>query len=183
MQSKSYRELGQNLLKPITRKLNGFLSHTNSRLRNEAANALASIGDSESVIPLVDALLREKQDECVPLALSVFCSQEVLNALLDAFVDSENKVKPNIALALGAYKDKKAASLLIDALNDADPNVRYNSITALGMMKEYSAVSPLLGCLGESNEWLFQNVRNCRQSPFRMESLNLRIICLVIALI
>ncbi len=152
------RQRGIWLLKPCTRKLIGFLANTDSRLRGEGAKALGKIGDHETVAPLVEALLKEKQDEQMPLALAEIGDSAALAPLLSAFKEADREVRPNIALALGAFKDPAVVTTLIEALSDLDPNVRYNSITSLGRLKDSSAVSSLLGCLGESNEWIFLNV-------------------------
>jgi HEAT repeat protein/Flp pilus assembly protein TadD len=157
-QEVSLRQRGIWLLKPCTRKLIGFLSHKDSRLRGEGAKALGKIADQESVEPLIEALLREKQDEQMPMALAEIGDPSSLEPLLTAFKEAEREVRPNIALALGAFKDRRAVDALIEALSELDPNVRFNSITSLGKLKDSSAVSSLLGCLGETNEWIFLNV-------------------------
>ena len=154
----SLRQSGFWLLKPCTRRLIGFLSHTDARLRGEGAKSLGKIGDPEAVEPLIAALLKEKQDEQMPLALAEIGDPSALPPLLAAFKEADREVRPNIALALGAFNDRQSVAALIEALGDLDPNVRFNSITSLGRLKDSSAVSNLLGCLGESNEWIFLNV-------------------------
>jgi HEAT repeat protein len=146
------------LLKPCTRKLIGFLAHQDAKIRGEGAKALGKIGDPEAVRPLVEALLKEKQDEQMPLALAEIGDVSALDPLLDAFKDADREVRPNIALALGAFNDKKAVAALIEGLSDLDPNVRFCSISSLGRIRDSAAVSHLLGCLGENNEWIFLNV-------------------------
>lgn len=158
MGNHSLRQNGFWLLKPCTRKLIGFLSHQDSRLRGEGARSLGKIGDPEAVKPLISALLQERQDEQMPLALAEIGDLQALPSLLDAFKEADREVRPNIALALGAFHDRKAVDALIEGLSDLDPNVRFCSISALGKLKDSSAVSHLLGCLGENNEWIFLNV-------------------------
>ena len=135
-----------------------MLSHESSKLRGEGAKALGKIKDPEAVEPMIDALLKEKQDEQLPLALAQINSLAALQPLLDAFTDADREVRPNIALALGAFNERSSVSALVEALTDLDPNVRYSCISALGNLKNSSSVSNLLGCLGESNEWIFLNV-------------------------
>jgi HEAT repeat protein len=135
----SLRQRGLWFLRPCTRKLVGFLSHKDSRLRGEGAKSLGKIGDPESVEPLIEALLREKQDEQMPLALAEIGDPSSLQPLLAAFKEADREVRPNIALALGAFKDPQAVSALIEALSDLDPNVRFNAITSLGKLKDSSA--------------------------------------------
>ena len=149
---------GFHLLKPCTRKLIGFLSHQDQRLKEEGAKALGQIGDPEAIVPLTESILKEKQDSSMPEALSAIGDEAAFKNLLSTFNEADKEIRPNIALALGNYKNKEAVEILISGLSDLDANVRYSCVTALGRIKDMSAVSPLLGCLGESNEWLFLNV-------------------------
>ena len=50
------RQKGLYLLKPCTRKLIGFLSHQDPRLKEEGAKALEKICDPEAIIPLTEAM-------------------------------------------------------------------------------------------------------------------------------
>lgn len=152
------RSRGLWLLKACTRRLIGFLSHQDPQVRSEGAKALGEIGDSEGVLPLIEALKHEKQDEQMPLALARIGDLSALPFLLQAFNQAEREARPNIATALGSFKDSRAVASLVSGLADPDPNVRFNCISSLGKLKDPSAVSPLLGCLGEANEWIFLNV-------------------------
>lgn len=149
---------GLYILKPCTRKLIGFLSHAEPRLREEGAKALGKIGDPEAIVPLTEAILNEKQDTCMPEALAAIGDELAFNNLLKAYSEADKEVRPNIATALGCFKNKLAIDALIAGLSDLDANVRYACVTALGKLRDLSTVSPLLGCLGESNEWIFLNV-------------------------
>ncbi len=149
---------GFHVLKPCTRKLIGFLSHQDSKLREEGAKALGKIGDPEAILPLSEAILKERQDTGMPEALAKIGNESVFNNLVEAFNTSDREVRPNIALALGNFRKDMAVELLISGLSDLDVNVRYACVTSLGKIKAMDAVSYLLGCLGESNEWLFLNV-------------------------
>ena len=152
------KEKGLYLLRPCTRKLIGFLSHQDSRLKELGANALEKICDPEAIIPLTEAILNEKQDSSMPEALAAIGDEVAFSSLLKSFYEADKEIRPNIALALGNFKHKKAVEALISGLGDLDANVRYACITSLGNIKDLSAVSNLLGCLGESNEWIFLNV-------------------------
>jgi HEAT repeat protein/Flp pilus assembly protein TadD len=152
------KEKGLYLLKPCTRKLIGFLSHQDPRLKEEGAKALEKICDPEAIIPLTEAILKEKQDSSMPEALAAIGDEISFRNLLTAFAEADKEIRPNIALALGNFKDKIAVDALVSGLSDLDANVRYASITSLGRIKDLNTVSNLLGCLGESNEWIFLNV-------------------------
>lgn len=149
---------GFHLLKPCTRKLIGFLSHQDQRLKEEGAKALGKIGDPEAIVPLTESILKEKQDSSMPEALATIGDEAAFKNLLNAFNEADKEIRPNIALALGNFKNKEAVDALIAGLSDLDANIRYSCVTALGRIKDMSAVSSLLGCLGESNELLFLNV-------------------------
>jgi HEAT repeat protein/Flp pilus assembly protein TadD len=136
----------------------GLLAHQDPQLRSEAASSLGHIGDPESIPFLIEALVREKQDEQVPLALAEIGNQSALQPLLDAFQQSDRYARPNIAFALGAFRDPKVSAALIQGLGDPDPNVRFQAVSAIGKLKDASLVSNLLACLGEANEWIFLNV-------------------------
>ena len=152
------KQKGLHLLKPCTRKLIGFLSHQDVRLKEQGAKALEKICDPEAIVPLTEAILKEKQDSSLPEALAAIGDETAFNNLLRAFIEADKEIRPNIALALGNFKDKKAVEALVGGLSDFDANVRYACITSLGRIKDLSVVSNLLGCLGESNEWIFLNV-------------------------
>ena len=152
------KQKGLYLLKPCTRKLIGFLSHQDPRLKEEGAKALEKICDPEAIIPLTEAILQEKQDSSMPEALAAIGDDISFRNLLTAFAEADKEIRPNIALALGNFKDKIAVDALVSGLSDLDANVRYACITSLGRIKDLNTVSNLLGCLGESNEWIFLNV-------------------------
>jgi HEAT repeat protein/Flp pilus assembly protein TadD len=138
----------------------GLLAHQAPQVRAEAADALGHIGDREAVSFLVDALIREKQDEQVAVALAEIGDSTALPQLLAAFAQADRFSRPNIALALAAFPSPKVFEVLISNLADPDPNVRFNCVTALSRLRDPAAVSPLLACLGEANEWIFLNVVN-----------------------
>jgi cyclophilin family peptidyl-prolyl cis-trans isomerase/HEAT repeat protein len=97
--------------------LSRFLSHTDARLRADAANALAR--------------LRSKD------------ANEKLRSLLTA--DTDAVVRANAARALGAAEDKDAFDALTSRVSsDADERVRVSAIRALGALKDTRAAEPLL---------------------------------------
>ncbi len=156
--SAELRRRGLWLLKPCTRRMIGLLSHQDQQLRGEAARALGQIGDQEAVVPLIEALRRQKQDEQMAPALAEIGDESALEPLLEAFAQTDREIRSNIALALGAFRDSRAVQVLVSGLGDPDPNVRFACVSALGRLRDPASVSPLLGCLGESNEWIFLNV-------------------------
>jgi cyclophilin family peptidyl-prolyl cis-trans isomerase/HEAT repeat protein len=93
-----------------------FLSHTDARVRADAANTLAR--------------LRSKD------------ANERLRALLN---DADAVVRANAARALGAAEDGGAFEALLDrSTNDADQRVRVSAIRALAALKDARAAAPLL---------------------------------------
>ena len=124
------KQKGLYLLKPCTRKLIGFLSHQDVRLKEQGAKALEKICDPEAIVPLTEAILKEKQDSSLPEALAAIGDETSFNNLLRAFTEADKEIRPNIALALGNFKDKKAIDALVTGLSDFDANVRYACITS-----------------------------------------------------
>ena len=76
------KQKGLYLLKPCTRKLIGFLSHQDNRLKEQGAKALEKICDPEAIIPLTEAILKEKQDSSLPEALAAIGDETSFNNLL-----------------------------------------------------------------------------------------------------
>ena len=94
-----------------------FLSYSDSRIRADAANALAR--------------LRAKD------------GNEQLRKLLTT--DPDPIVRANAARVLGATEDKDAFDSLLDrALKDSDQRVRVSAIRALASLRDSKAASPLL---------------------------------------
>ena len=94
-----------------------FLGYSNSRVRADAANALA----------------RLKLNDGNPELLKLLTS------------DPDPVVRANAARVLGATEDKSAIDLLIDrALKDADGRVRVSAIRALGSLKDPQVGAPML---------------------------------------
>ncbi|HKE58509.1 MAG TPA: peptidylprolyl isomerase [Pyrinomonadaceae bacterium] len=94
----------------------GFLNHSNSRIRSDAANTLAR--------------LRLKD------------GNEQLRGLL--VTDAEPNVRANAARVLGATEDKASfESLLSKATADTDSRVRVSAIRALAALKDPRANGPL----------------------------------------
>jgi cyclophilin family peptidyl-prolyl cis-trans isomerase/HEAT repeat protein len=94
-----------------------FLSHSEPRIRADAANALARLRLKEGLTKLRELLAK----------------------------DPDAIVRANAARALGAAEDKQAFEELLDrALNDADLRVRVSAIRALALLNNQAAAEPLL---------------------------------------
>ncbi|MFN2516585.1 MAG: peptidylprolyl isomerase [Pyrinomonadaceae bacterium] len=108
-----------------------FLSHSDPRIRADAANALARLR------------LKDGNDQLRELLVS----------------DSDPIVRANAARVLGATEDKPSFDALLDrALKDTDSRVRVSAIRALGALKDSRARKPLLGYgVGMLNEKRFSS--------------------------
>ncbi len=107
------------LAKPVNAgaTLARFLTYSDSRIRADAANALARLR------------LKDGNDQLRKLLVS----------------DPDPIVRANAAHVLGATEDKPAFDALLDrALNDRDQRVRVSAIRSLGNLKDTRAASPLL---------------------------------------
>ena len=95
----------------------GFLRHTDSRVRADAANVLARLR------------LKDGNNEL----------RSILSKDLDPIV------RANAARVLGATEEKSSSATLLDrALNDTDLRVRVSAIRALAAVKDPNAADPLL---------------------------------------
>ena len=74
-EGKDLKRRGHIVLKPCTRKLVGFLSNESSKLRGAGAKALGKIKDPETVVTLIDALLKKD----LPI---IVCRQKTNNLIL-----------------------------------------------------------------------------------------------------
>jgi cyclophilin family peptidyl-prolyl cis-trans isomerase/HEAT repeat protein len=94
-----------------------FLSHSNSRVRADAANTLARLRLKDGNVQL----------------------EKLLTG------DTEPIVRANAARVLGATEDKAAFEALLDrAINDTDSRVRISAIRALASLKDSRAAASLL---------------------------------------
>ena len=115
-------------------------------VRDIALRALARIGDSRSVQPLVTAL--EAADAWLAPHLADILVRhgeaaiDPLLALLDR--PAPARARAWAANVLGELRAAPAAPALLRGLDDSDSEVRAKSATALGRLGERSAVGPLL---------------------------------------
>ena len=94
-----------------------FLSHSNPRIRADAANTLARLK------------LKDGNDQLRKLLVS----------------DPDPIVRANAARVLGVTEDKASFEALLDrALNDKDSRVRISAVRALAALKDAQATVPLL---------------------------------------
>lgn len=153
------KEIGQIILKPVTRKLIGYLYHQNSNVKYKSGHALSVIGDSEALQPMFEVLKNEPLNSNLAYSMAKFADTSILTEILNIYKDTEPTLKSNLAILLANYpSNDEVFQLLVLSLNDYDPNVRYNSVCSLGQIGNRSAVPHLLGCLAEINEWIFYAV-------------------------
>lgn len=105
-----------------------LLKHENMDVRNEAAYALAEIGDKAAVQPLIDA---------IDLATTA---------------KGADRVNMRVAFALGELGDHKATPALVKIVDGArDPLVRDAALKGLGALKDPKAVPTLLKLVTDDN--------------------------------
>lgn len=130
-----------------------MLSDADSKVREEAIDALRDIQDREAV-PLVHDLLGDPEADVRREAIQalVALGDESDGArIAELLNDSDDKVREEAAVALGRMKSRQGTDLLIAALDDADADVRKNAIRTLGKTGAKSAL-PALKDLYELDE-------------------------------
>ncbi|WP_107670181.1 HEAT repeat domain-containing protein [Cyanothece sp. BG0011] len=135
------------------------LSHSDSWVRKNAAEALGKIGSETAVNPLIKALshsdswVRKNAAE----ALGKIGSETAVNPLIKALSDSDSDVRYYAAKALGNIGSETAVNPLIKALSDSYSLVRKNAAEALGKIGSKTAVQPLIKALSDSDRLVRKN--------------------------
>ena len=96
------------------------LKSDSAEMRSYAAQALESMGDTQAVLPLIDALQ-----------------------------DSDGTVRRFAISSLGALRDVRAAESLIPFLDDMEPDMRCAAAVALGDLRAAHSVDPLITALND----------------------------------
>jgi HEAT repeat protein/energy-coupling factor transporter ATP-binding protein EcfA2 len=137
----------------MCQKLEEALNHSDSYVRNYAADALGKIGNSQAVDALIAAL--NDSDSWViakaASALGKIGNSQAVDALIAALNDSEEYVRMNAAQALGEIGSSQAVDALIAALNDSEWYVRSNAADALGKIGNSQAGDALIAALNHSD--------------------------------
>ena len=127
-------------------------------VRANAALALGMINDSNSVVPLTQALKdidanvrRGSAVALVELSSRGVKVDQAVDPLILALNDTDGTVRANAATALGNIKDKKAVDPLITSLRDGDWAVRRYAAYALGSIGDIRASVPLTQALKDEN--------------------------------
>ena len=122
-------------------------------VRYEAARALALIGDTRAVDPLIEAL-RDDDSGVRGMAASGLGSigdPRAVDPLIESLKDEGAYVRWSAADALGWIGDARAVDPLINALKDKDEIVRRSAADALRWIGDARAVDPLIGALRDEN--------------------------------
>jgi len=129
-------------------------------IRQEAAKALAKVGDPRAIAPLIASFRHEFDDteaitawQDAAKALSDF-GTAALPALAIAILDRDEHVRSLATCALGGIKDPRAVELLIGALSDSDGQVRADAADALGEIGDNHAVDGLLLLLRDGDSYV-----------------------------
>ncbi len=130
----------------MCQKLEEALNHSDSYVRNYAADALGKIGNSQAVDALIAAL--NDSDSWVIAkaadALGKIGNSQAVDALIAALNDSEWYVRSNAADALGKIGNSQGVDALIAALNHSESDVRRNAADALGKIGNPEILAKLI---------------------------------------
>ena len=133
------------------------LKSDSAEVRSYAAQALESMGDTQAVLPLIEAL--RDVDGTVRLfaiaSLGALRDVRAVEPLIPFLNDPEADIRCATAVALGDLKASHSVEPLIAALNDPDRSVCSATVIALGKIGSQQAIEPLneLAKTTES-EWL-----------------------------
>lgn len=121
------------------------LKSDSAEMRSYAAQALESMGDTQAVLPLIDAL--QDSDGTVRLfaisSLGALRDVRAAESLIPFLEDMEPDMRCAAAVALGDLRAAHSVDPLIAALNDPDRSVCSATIIALGKIGSRRAIEPL----------------------------------------
>lgn len=101
-------------------------------IRLSAASALAKVGDSRAVNPLITALDDQRGvKEVAALALGEIGDPRAVEPLVDELANENWEVRSSVAKALGKLGDDRAIQPLINLLKDRNENVRWHTVRSL----------------------------------------------------
>ncbi len=147
---------GDEPLDPATRArvlkaYHAALEDEDSDMRTQAAHALGTIEDSESVGRLGEALRDEEATvrEQAAWALGMIEDASAVPMLASVLEDPSSGVRTQAVWALGMIESEAAVADLIRIANDASPEVRQQLAWALGMIESDAAVATLERTLGD----------------------------------
>ena len=119
------------VLEPLVEAL---IADDSEMVQAAAIDALGLLGDARAIGPLIDRLANDEQPtvrEAVANSLVNFEGREVLEALVEALADEDERVRSAVAEALGDLGDPAAFPPLLQALSDDYPIVRESAAAGL----------------------------------------------------
>ena len=119
------------VLEPLVEAL---IADDSEMVQAAAIDALGLLGDARAIGPLIDRLANDEQPtvrEAVANSLANFEGREVLEALVEALADEDERVRGAVAEALGDLGDPAAFPPLLHALSDDYPRVRESAAAGL----------------------------------------------------
>lgn len=127
---------------------------------SEAAKALGEIKDSRAVDPLLEVVLKHKDEyvrDSAARALGKIKDPLAVESLISFLHDENKSVRSAAVIALGEAKDLRAVEPLIAALKDKDSDVRMIVVEALMKIKDPRVVKPLISALKDKNASVRRN--------------------------
>ncbi len=137
-----FGQIGQ----PALDQLMDWLQQPDPSRREKAAQLLAKIADTRTVLALIMALEDAEISvrAAVAEALGSFNDPRVVAPLVDTLQDEAPQVRASAALALGNnYRDPRTRPALLDISHDPSPLVRAGAARALARLREDEAVARL----------------------------------------
>lgn len=114
-------------------------------VREESADLLGRIGDSQMVEPLINTLRNPKTAYYAAVALQGIPDARAFEPLMEVLRKTRSPaVKMQVALALGALKDNRATETLVQLLSDPNEIVCHYASIALGSIGGEKTLEALL---------------------------------------
>jgi HEAT repeat protein len=123
-------------------------------VRENSAEALGIIGDKKALIPLMNALLEDSDEEVrwkAAAALGKIRDPSSVDALVEALNDKSWTVRRNVTIALGDVGDERGFEPLLSSMTDKDWHVRKYASIALGKIGDERAIKPLVKALNDED--------------------------------
>jgi HEAT repeat protein len=164
------------LILPSGRVAQSIPSHISAR--QNAADALGSLGDTRAVEPLIAALNDHDVNEAAAKALGQLGDLRAVAPLIDSLIIKMGALSwPNerAAWALGQLGDPRAVEPLITVLQGRDIVHRITAAESLGRIGDSRATDPLINAMHDRNEFVRKAAASALQQVVDSRSVSLLI--------
>lgn len=134
----------------LAESVSGLLQSSTLSVRRAAIDMLGRLGDSQSVVQLLELIADHELQEDVVGSL-VALSRNDAQALMTVWDDVDTRSRAYLAYVYGVSLASNAVPRLIDGCADADDDLRQMSIQALGKIGDTSVLDCLVSALSDDS--------------------------------